>query len=143
MLSQLSDKSEEAEARMLDAMDRVIAVLKQASGIDVSRSTTVVTSDGSCAVPGRREYLAAYASVQPRPGLLRVSFAMSLRGRLADYASDDDMEGAELWNALANDVSLVIKDGGRYASRVSTTSSRNRDARLSSRFTSRISKYGP
>lgn len=53
MLSQLSDKSEEAEARMLDAMDRAIAVLKQASGVDVSPSTTVVTSHGSCAVPGR------------------------------------------------------------------------------------------
>lgn len=38
MLSQLSDKSEEAEARILDAMDRAIAVLKQASGVDVSRS---------------------------------------------------------------------------------------------------------
>lgn len=51
-------------------------------------------------------------------------------GRLADSASDDDMEGAELWNALADDLSLVVKDGGRYGSRVSTTSSRNRVVRL-------------
>lgn len=36
MLTQLNDKSDEAEQRMLDAMDRAIVVLQQPTGAEVS-----------------------------------------------------------------------------------------------------------
>jgi len=57
--------------------------------------------------------------LQPWYGLFRVSLYFPWVVHMSDTPSEDDFEGASLWNGIAKDICPLVKGGVAFADRVS------------------------
>lgn len=70
-------------------------------------------------VPGGRRCVVVGNDLQSWYGLFRVSLCFPWVVHMSDTPSEDDYEGASLWNGIAKDICPLVKGGVAFADRVS------------------------